>query len=144
MKILVVVHVERGFGEQLEDLAAQIVRYSEDEDFDRVINITSDECLTGLPPFDCIAERFDDNREWIWGFDKEYYVDEDPEKWVEGKNWIETSGHEYSEILDWMHELSKNDEYVLVGGCRSECLQDIIDIWEHLDLNTTVNEQLTY
>jgi len=142
MNILVVVHLEPDFGEHLFELAEEVISYS--EDFDRVINITSAEALTGTEPFWNIKEAFYDNREWIWGFDAEENVKEDPERWIEGENWIRSNGHEFSEILDWMHELSKNDKYTIVGGCRTECLQDIVDIFDHLELENEVEESLTF
>jgi hypothetical protein len=141
-KILVVVHLEPDFGDHLESLAEEVVEYS--EDFDKVINITCAESLSGTEPFYVIKENFFDNREWIWGFDADYHTVEEPDRWVEGKNYISTSGHEWSEILDWMHDLSKRDKYTLVGGARCECLQDIYDIFNHLNLNTVINEKYTY
>lgn len=145
MKILVVVHVEPDFlfsAPNLEDLAKKIVKYS--RKFDHVINITSAEVLTGTKPFPIIAEHFSDNREWIWGFDAEYYEKEEDFTGVKGINYIETSGHEYSEILDWMQELNKSDKYTLVGGGRNECLQDIIDIFSHIGYDFKVKEKYTY
>lgn len=143
MRTLVIVHLEPAFqsssGRNLEQLSRQVKSYS--RTFDRVINITSVEVM-GDGVFEAL-ENFQ-SKEWIWGFDYETRIDEEPERWVEGKDWIFTTGHEASEILDWMHELRKKDSYTLVGGARSECLQDIYDIFLQLNLKTRIKETLTY
>ena len=141
MKTLVIVHLEPDFN-PCESLVDEVLKYS--SKFDNVLNITSAEGLTGTLPFEQITEAGFRNEEWIWGFDYEYYIENEPDKWIEGKNWIFTNGHEASEILDWMYELPKNHKYTLVGGARNECLQDIYDIWKHLELQVQINELLTY
>jgi hypothetical protein len=145
MRYLIVVHLEPDFDQtgDLEILAKKIVRYS--NTFDGVINITSADSLTGTKPFDIVQANFWDNREWIWGINLEDYTeDAEDNPWKLGENYIEASGHEYAEILDWMHELDKHAHYTLVGGARRECLQDIFDICQHLKLKTKVKEELTY
>lgn len=147
MKILIIVHLEPMFQEtagSLDNLAHEVYLHS--QNFDRVINVTC-EGILGWPSREHDEESFAllksfEQREWIWGFDPEQYQD-DP-YWEEGKQYIATTGHSYSEIVDWMRELPKDADYSLVGGGRNECLQDIYDIWNHLEYSTEIIENLTY
>jgi hypothetical protein len=125
----------------LEILAKQVVRYS--NSYDKVINITSEGVSSGNYPtaFLVIENNFFDNREWIWGV---YPEDDEEGTWQLGSNYIETTGHQYSEILSWMKELPKNAHYTIVGGARRECLQDIYDVWQFLGYKTRIKEELTY
>ena len=143
MKILIIVHLEPDFeatAGSLQNLVDKVMNYS--KNFDRVINITSAEVLTGTEPFPELMKFR--SEEWIWGFDADYYVENEPEKWIEGKNYIETTGHPHSEILDWMYELPKYSNYVCVGGSRFECLQDVYEILQHLNYKVKIKESLTY
>lgn len=139
-KTLIVVHVEPTFGSAAEDLVPRILRYNEDSDFNKVIYITSCRSLGGGDPYQELL-NISEEQEWVWGGepDTEFPVDVS-----EHEGFIYSSGHEYSEVLEWMRHMPKSAEYTLCGGGRNECLQDIIDIWEHLELDFTVNEQLTY
>jgi len=144
MRVLIIVHLvpefERTVGVLVMDsLVKKVVRYA--KDFDNVINVYSlDDRLfyQQLKPFV--------QQQWIWGFDYAYYTTDEESKdyWEEGKNWIRTTGHVASEIANWMQALSKKDTYTLVGGARSECLQDVYDIFNHLELKTKIKESLTY
>src|SRR5438552_1736286 len=108
MRRLIIVHLEPDFERTaglLDHLVKKVVSCS--RKFDYVLNITSAESLTGTDPFDEL--RGFHSEEWIWGFDQEYYTKDEPERWIEGDNYLKTSGHEYSEIYDWMKELPKSD-----------------------------------
>jgi len=143
MRTLVIVHLEPSFeitAGPLDGLARKVKSLA--NLYDNVLNITCAETLGYSESFPELKDF--PQKEWLWGFDADYYTEEEPDKWVEGKNYIKTTGHEYSEILDWMYELPKNAKYTLVGGGRSECLQDIYDIFQHLSLNVKINERLTY
>lgn len=141
-RYLVIVHLEPGFESTagpLEPMANKVRSLA--NLYDRVLNITCEEL-----GYDEIFPALQDfpKKSWLWGFDADYYKEEEPDRWIEGQNYIKTTGHEYSEILDWMHKLPKHAEYTLVGGARNECLQDIYDIFQHLGLKVKVNEKLTY
>ena len=143
MNVLVIVHLEPDFStreEPLDELVEKVIAYA--ESFDKVINITSAGSLTGTAPYPELMNFR--NEEWIWGFDAEAYLQEESGVWKEGVDYIPTTGHPYSEICDWMHQLSKSDEYTLVGGARWECLQDVYEIFQHLNLKTGINNSLTY
>jgi hypothetical protein len=142
MKYLVIVHLEPGFESyagSLEPMANKVKSLA--NLYDRVLNITCEDL--GYNDIFPALVNFP-NKSWIWGFDADYYKEEEPDKWIEGENYIRTTGHEYSEILDWMYELPKKASYTLVGGARNECLQDIYEIFEHLNLNVKVHKRLTY
>lgn len=143
-RYLVIVHLEPGFESSAGSLQWLVSKVKSVANlYDRVLNITSaeafgreDEAFQELADFP--------SKEWLWGFDAAHYTEEEPDKWIEGQNYIKTTGHEYSEILDWMHNLPKQAHYTLVGGARNECLQDIYEIFQHLNLNVKINERLTY
>ncbi|WP_428743172.1 hypothetical protein [Tenacibaculum sp.] len=138
-KVLVIVHVEPDFGSSAEDLVPFILRHIENNNYRRIINITSADALTGTEPFLEMAGIGDD-LEWIWGGEPDCI----PEDGKEFDNFILAGGHEYAEILDWMRELPKDCNYDICGGGRYECLKDITDIWSHLNLEYSVIENLTY
>ncbi len=142
MRYLVIVHLEPAFESvagSLEPLANKVKSLA--NLYDYVLNITCEDL--GYDDVFPALVKFK-KESWIWGFDADSYKEEEPERWIEGQNYIRTNGHEYSEILDWMYELPKEAKYTLVGGARNECLQDIYDIFQHLNLNVKVNERLTY
>lgn len=141
--MLVIVHVEPDFdftGDMEYTLVPEIARYA--NGFDHVINVTSSRVLGLNQRFEALTQFHEE--EWLWGFDYAYYTEEEPERWIEGQNWIFTSGHEASEICEWMVRLAKTDRYTLVGGGRNECLQDVYDIFVHLGLDSSIEEKLTY
>lgn len=143
MRTLIIVHLEPYFEcgcKDLQTLVKKVVRYS--KDFDRVINVHSAQALSDGAAFEQLVAF--EQEEWIWGFDAQYYDQDEPGKYVEGVDYIRCNGHEYGEILDWMKSLSKRDSYTLVGGARSECLQDVYDILSHLELKVRIKETLTY
>lgn len=147
MRYLVIVHLEPDFEASagpLEPLARKVKSVA--NLYDRVLNITSASGLSGTQSFPELMDF--PSKEWIWGFDANYYLTEQEEEggnyWQEGKTYLKTNGHEYSEIHDWIHNLPKFAKYTLVGGGRTECLQDIYNIFQHLGLNVKINERLTY
>lgn len=136
-KILVIVHVEpefeHGYG-RLKELAFQISQYS--EEFDHIINLTNDSEI-----FPDLKDLYNTTQyQWIYGLDP----DAIPSGWIDGIDYIETTGHPLSEISIWMRELPKNIHYTLVGGQLGSCLTDIMDIWEHLKLTFDVNLKYVY
>lgn len=141
MRTLAIVHLEPDFDltGDLQIMAGAVVRLS--NLYDRVLNITSASAISGTEPFEVIARQNFIEEEWIWGIDIEGY---DEGEWRLGDNYIETTGHPYSEICDWMKQLPKYDKYTLVGGARHECLQDVYEIFLHLGLDVKVHEALTY
>lgn len=141
MRTLIIVHLEPDFkksaGEEtLINLVYDVVKYA--RQFDNVINVTSARGISGTRGYYQL-DKFEE-REWIWGFDpcgNDYTH-------IEGESYISTTGHEYSYIEDWMKELPKDHYYTLVGGARSECLQDVFEIFKHLNLKVKIKETLTY
>lgn len=138
MNCLIIVHVEPDFnydGIIPDPLLHAILK--EAPLFNRVINVT----MTG-DVYDQLKDF--EQKEWIWGLDVEGWTKKEKKRWKHGIDWIETTGHMYSKITPWMHELPKNIAYTLVGGSRHECLQDMYDIFKHLGLYTMIAEKLTY
>ena len=146
-KVLVIVHVEPVFNIQasnghrssrdIEELAQDIYDYS--KNYGKVLNVVSERELCQLPkeinsyPILNEFKKVD----FVWGFDPE---DSD----VECEDYIRTSGHEYSKIYPWMRDLDGSDSYYLVGGARNECLQDIYDLFNHMELDVHIIEKYTY
>ncbi len=144
MKVLIIVHVEDQFDGPIrkdlgDDFDEKIVRYA--ENFDKTISVVSYKGLggDGYP----LLKQFHEE-EWIWGYDADYYKDDPDCTNVEGIDFIPTTGHSFSLIEEWMKNLSKTDQYTLIGGCRWECLQDVKEIFEHLKLKTKLNNRYIY
>lgn len=144
MKVLVIVHVEDQFDELIrhdlgDNFQERIVKYA--GRFDKVISVVSYKALGGssYPLLNQFHEE-----EWIWGYDVEYYKDDPDCTNVEGVDYIATTGHDYSLIEGWMKKLPKAHNYTLIGGCRWECLQDVKEIFEHLNLKTKLNNNYIY
>lgn len=143
MKHLVIVHLEPMFENTAGSLDKLVNKVKSHANlYDKVLNITSADTL-GAASYPQLKDF--ESEEWIWGFDAAYYQEEEPDKWIEGKNFIKvTTAHQYAEINDWMYQLPKSASYTLVGGGRDECLQDIYEIFQHLSLKVKINEKLTY
>lgn len=139
MRVLIIVHLEPDFNPS-EDLVNNVIKYS--RQFDHTINVTSASGLTGTQPFERMVNFHEE--EWIWGYDADYYKEEEGCNHVEGVDWIPSGGHDYSFIEQWMRDLNKHNRYTLVGGARNECLRDVADIFSHLGLKYRIKEELTY
>lgn len=132
-KILVVVHVEPiMFPVMPSGLGRDIQRYYlKSNEFSDMINITAGAELSDrdpvLPEF-----RFAQQEHWAWGYYPDAKLD------IEGETFIRVSTHhECAQLTDWMFSLSKENEYILVGGSEEECLQDIYECLLHLGLNVS-------
>lgn len=134
MKTLLICHLETDFQYLMSpNLVDNIITYS--TEFERVINITS---TSGN--FEKIqSQQSFEEEEWIWMFDIEHY----PE-FTLGVDCIKTDGHKYSEVCQWMRELPKTDNYTIVGGHVKECLLDVFQVMQHLELSIIINNALTY
>jgi len=142
MSTLIIVHVEPDFKEAgcTEQFAYEIASYA--KKFKNVINVTSSHVVGMGESYECLDGYH--KEEWIWGYDAEHYKQDPTCTNIEGVDYIPTGGHDYSLIEDWMKKLPAKEKYVLVGGCRNECLRDVIDIFAHLKLKYKVNEEYVY
>src|ERR1700755_2091279 len=99
MKTLVIIHLEPDFEATtgpLLPLVHKVVKYS--NFFDRIINVTCSSALSGTLPFPQLSKFLE--KEWIWGLDFEGFDEDDKARWIEGHNFIATTGHQWSEICD--------------------------------------------
>lgn len=134
MKILILHHIEpmweNSFRHWPEDYFLLIGEHLEEEHYDKVI-LTTLEYTGG---YDAIKHLWDTEEEWSYAW-------EDPAKypeWYSGSNidmedMIPASGHEFAYLYPWIKELSGNDIH-LAGGGEGECLQDLIDSLDHLEI----------
>ncbi len=105
MRVLVIVHVEpyfEGYKPDLRLLAKQIRSLA--NLYDHVINVTCSNQLSDLEQYEEFQKFHEE--EWVWGFDAEYYKEVTPDECIKGVHYIETTGHEYSIIEEWMKKLS--------------------------------------
>lgn len=140
-KVLVVVHLEPDFKPSFE-LVSKVANYS--KLFNNKIMVESASELSGTEPFYELDNIYQHRTEtWIWGWPD---TDDSMEDNTLNQDyiWCKNSLHDGAYIYDWMKELNRYDNYYLVGGGRNECLQDVYEIFLHLDLNVRVVENLTY
>ncbi len=152
MKILFLVHVEEMFRKFFPDkmyalrLRAALGRY------DRVIVIDSEvddpSVIEELETSPYGFERWF----WGWGYEKDGdYGDLDHEKDESDEDghskWIiPANGHEWT----WVHykirdpEEWNQHEILVGGGCRYECMQDWLDVLDHVGINYRVVDGYVY
>jgi hypothetical protein len=143
-KILILHHVEPmwedGFDKDVFDYMMDIIRHIEQQNYDKVILTT----MEGGSCYPEIKHLVDVEEQWGYGW-------EDPEDCPEiYKNWgidikdiIQANGHEFAYLYSWIKELKGNDIH-LAGGHQFECLQDLVDSLEHLNISYTKQHELIY
>lgn len=145
MATLIIVHVEPQYDSseyRLENLAELIQKYA-DRYYEHweIINVQTEYDSKNI--FYPLREF--STEQWLYGFDAEYYKQDSPGLYIEGKDYIRVSTcHEYAFVDTWLKQLDKKENYVLVGGARHECLQDVYEIMKHLKLKVRINEKLVY
>lgn len=132
MKCVLIVHVEPLFRSYIKGRAQMIRDWIDDQtDIKDVFNITAGdelgENITVFPEFINYTER-----EYVWGYEPQ---DDD----CIGEDYIPVSSHhKYMQLWPWMKKLSPDIEYIVVGGCRTECMQDILDMLDFFNHKVTV------
>lgn len=69
---------------------------------------------------------------WSWGYEKGMFYDDSDDNWV-----IETSSpHQYTWVPPELRHARDWERYDISvgGGCREECLQDFLDVLEHVGI----------
>lgn len=132
MDICVLHHVEPMWENSFdrEELILNIQDHLERNSYDMVI-LTTLEYTDGYPELKPYWNRLE---EWGYGWEdpeeeKEWYADCN----IDISDIIPARGHEFAYVYPWIKEL-KNATWHLMGGAENECLQDLIDTLEHLDI----------
>jgi hypothetical protein len=101
--------------------------------YDKIFLMIS--CIDDDQPIQELQEVTEEHQhiEWGWGYQHAMF-NEDEIPFV-----IDTiSPHEWTWIppeIRSMHTMLRNANVYVGGGCESECLQDFVDILEHLDID---------
>ncbi len=128
--VLFLVHCEEMFRNRFPDplFPLRLKRACRSRKYDRVIALDS----MIQYPVSLIPEISEERIEvwnWAWGYDPKSFT-EDEREFV-----IPAHGHEWTWIPPELREFSWRNTRVFVGGgFESECLQDWLDILDHLDV----------
>ena len=111
--------------------------------YDRVICLVSEvQDLTPIHELTAFGNWAYEQWLWGWGYEKDMDYDDDDESWV-----IPTSScHEWTWVPPQLRCADEwNQHQVSVGGgCREECLQDFLDVLEHVGVEHRVVDGYCY
>ena len=142
--VLFLVHVEEMFRDHFPDrmFINRLIRSTQANKYNEVYCLCSgiDAFPEPIRELQC-QPRLPQMIEWGWGYEPEQFDhDEDEKSWV-----IPAYGHEYTWIPNELRTSHFNSAKIFVGGgCESECLQDFIDILDHLALDFEKIRGLVY
>ena len=132
--VLFLVHVEEMFRQYFPDkmFTLRLMKACQARKYDRVFILVSG--VDDDQPIDELMYVTDEHQriEWGWGYEPEMFNEEEM-PWV-----IPALGHEWTwvppEIRD-MKAYLDNANIFVGGGCEAECLQDFLDVLDHLNLD---------
>jgi hypothetical protein len=130
MKILLLVHIEETFRHFFpKGMTRRIIKHA--GKFDKIIHFTSH--VNDDSPVKELIPVINEVHEWGWGYEPECFEYAEEEiKFV-----IPALGHKYTWIPPILRDTSwlKGSKVYLGGGYNSECLQDMVDILRHMNIN---------
>ena len=134
--VLFLVHVEDTFRYLFPPLFEQrLIRARRAKKYDRIICLVSqvecDKPIDELQFFDPDASSYMEQWNWGWGYSNDNF-DTNEQQWL-----IDTSSpHNTTWISPEMRKFPWNNYNVFVGGgAEMECLQDFLDVMEHLKVS---------
>ena len=148
MKILVLHHVEKMWQNSIPfDFVEKVIEHIEGENYDYIIASTfEDYQSTGYDELDYYINKIENwSYAWIvkgYGETKKKHIVK--EFGLPKKDIIRVSSqHEFAYCYDWIKKLKGNEIFV-AGGCRYECLLDLEETLEHLDIPYTTIQELVF
>jgi hypothetical protein len=132
--VLFLVHVEEMFRRFFPDemYALRLMRACQAKKYDRVFLMIS--CVEDDQPIEelCQVTHEGQHIEWGWGYEPDMFNDEEKE------HVISALGHEWTWVppeLREMQDMLKRSNVFVGGGYESECLQDFVDVLDHLEID---------
>ena len=138
-KLLFLVHCEEMFRAKFpsHNFPSKLRRAC--RDYDRAIALTSMVDIEGaIPEIKDVTEEW----EWSWGYEPESFDKQERKHVIPayGHEWTwvppELRGHKLREIKKW--------SVFVGGGYESECLQDFLDVLDHVGVDYTKVRELIY
>lgn len=144
MKILILHHIEpmweRSFCHNPQDYCFLIEQHIQQESYDKII-LTTLEYTGG---YNEIKHLWDVEEEWSYTWDDpSEYHERYNDCQIDVNDMIPASGHEWAYLYPWIKELQGSDVY-LAGGAESECLQDLVDSLNYLNIPNTKVHNLIF
>lgn len=151
MKILFLVHVEDMFRDYFPDEAyvARLCRAM--RHYDKVICLVSEvQDEAPIPEITAFGNWAYTQWTWGWGYEKDMDYDDDPNDYDEDghSKWVipTESPHEWTWVPPELRDADAwNQHQISVGGgSRWECLQDFIDVLEHVGIKHRIVDGYCY
>ena len=142
MNILFLVHIEEMFRDSFPyyDYPSRVVKIIESNQFDEIYLLCS--TIESIHPQPIEELRYFNfpTIEWSWGYEPCMFDDDDEKSWV-----IQSYGHEYTWIPPELRTSRFDYANIFVGGgYESECLEDFVNILDHLNLKYEKVRELIY
>ena len=147
-KVLILHHIEPMWEACFNayELVKKCLTHINRSKYDKIILATfecSKQELYDYPEYIPLVEKIDELQNWsyAWGSDIDTAASDfggSPDDYI----YVSTP-HETAYLYDWIKDL-KGCQVSVAGGHRDECLQDLIETLEHLDIKYKKIEQCIY